>query len=197
LGIYINRIAAGFCVVLLGLAGCASHGPRTVPVKSGEMFAGNYVNIRAPLSEGWELIQSSPAGMAFAKGDRSAGESFVAQVGMFDLAPTETPEEFQRLITTSAEKDTDPACFDVQQASVNYSTERSYPCVRYDAVAKDKAPQGLKGPLVLELRAIYCRHPVRSETGFAAIYSQRGMSAYPNLQVEAEAFIQGVQVPSK
>jgi len=50
--------------------------------------------------------------------------------------------------------------------------------------------------LLLETYSLYCRHPVRTNTGFAAIYSYRGRSRYPNLDKEAEDFIQGIQVPS-
>jgi hypothetical protein len=31
--------------------------------------------------------------------------------------------------------------------------------------------------------------------GFAIIYSHRGQSSYPNLDAEAQSFIDGVQVP--
>lgn len=58
------------------------------------MFAGGYVNVTAPNSDGWQLIQSSGSGMAFAKGGQAANESFGAQVLMFNLAPTNTPQEW-------------------------------------------------------------------------------------------------------
>jgi len=135
--------------------------------------------------------------MAFAKGGQAANESFGAQVLMFNLAPTNTPQEFEVLIKTSSEKDTDPTRFDMKQLSFKYSSERSYPCVRYHSVVQDKAPQRLKDPLLLESDGLYCRHPLRQETGFAVIYSHRGESLYANLRDEAENFIQGVQVPSK
>lgn len=116
---------------------------------------------------------------------------------MFNLAPTNTLEEFEALIRNAAQKDTDPNRFNVQQMSFTYSSERSYPCVRYHSIAQDKTPQGSKGPLLLEMDALYCRHAVRQETGFAAIYSHRGESLYANLRSEAEKFIQGVQIPGK
>lgn len=194
-----RKLLCFFSVIILGLQGCAGTAqPRkSVSVSPGQMFAGGYINVTAPTSDGWQLIQSSGSGMAFAKSGRAANESFGAQVLMFNLAPTNTPQEFEALIKTSAEKDTDPTRFDTQQMSFKYSTERNYPCVRYHSVVQDKAPRGLKVSLLLESDGLYCRHPVQRETGFAVIYSHRGGSLYANLRSEAENFIQGVQVPSK
>jgi hypothetical protein len=170
---------------------------RLVSVTPRQLFADDYVNITAPSSAGWQLLPSSGSGMAFAKGGEGPRESFGAQVLMFNLPPTTTPDEFEALIRTSHEKDTDTSRFNVQQASYQYSNERSYPCVRYHSVVQDKTLQASKGPLLLEADALYCRHPARQETGFAAIYSHRGEDLYPSLRSEAESFIQGVQVPDK
>ena len=195
-----NRIPLFFaCLVLLGLQGCAgmAQSQKGVAVTPGQSFSGEYINITAPNSDGWELIQSSGLGMVFAKRGQAANESIVAQVSMFNLAPTDTPQEFEVLIKMLAAKGTDPSRFDVQKINFEYSSERSYPCVRLRSVALDKAPQGLNGALLLEIDGLYCRHPLRQETGFAIIYSHRGESLYANCRVEAESFIQSVQVPGK
>ena len=186
-------------VLILGIQGCASTAQphKSVPVSAGQKFEGGYINITAPSSDGWQLNQSSGSGMTFAKGEPNANESFGAQVLMFNLTPTNTPKEFEALVKKSAEKDTDPSRFNIQQSSFTYSNERTYPCLRYRSVVQDNAPQGLKGPLLLESDGLYCRHPVRQETGFAVIYSHRGEKLYAGLRVEAESFIQGNQVPSK
>ena len=47
---------------------------------------------------------------------------------------------------------------------------------------------------MLEIDALYCRHPNRLETGFSAIFSHLGQQVDPKLSAEAEAFIQGVRV---
>lgn len=166
-------------------------------VAPGQSFSGGYISIAAPNSDGWQLVQSSGSGMAFAKRGQAANESFGAQVLMFNLAPTDTPQEFEALIKMSAAKDTDSSRFDVQKMKFEYSNERSYPCVRYQSVVQDKAPQGLKDTLLLQSDGLYCRHPVRQETGFAIIYSHRGESLYADAPAEAESFIQSVQVPGK
>jgi len=40
-----------------------------------------------------------------------------------------------------------------------------------------------------------CRHPVRQDTGFSISYSHRGDGEYPNLEAEAQAFFDRIQVP--
>jgi len=186
-------------VFFLGLQGYAgtAQAQKGVTVTPGQSFFGGHINVTAPNSDGWQLVQSSGSGMAFAKRGQAANESFAAQVLMFSLAPTDTPQEFEALIKISAAKDTDPSRFDVHKMHFEYSNERSYPCVRYRSVVQDKAPQGLTGALLLESDGLYCRHPVRQETGFAIIYSHRGESLYANSRVEAESFILSVQVPGK
>ena len=186
-----------FSLTALVLNGCAAPSRQAVSVSPGQLFAGSYINVTAPLSDGWYLAQSSPSGMAFTKHGQAANETFAAQVAMFNLAPTKTPEEFEELIRNAVQNDTDPNRFNVQQVSFKYTSERSYPCVRYHSVTQDKTPQGSTSPLLLEMDALYCRHPVRQETGFAAIYSHRGEVLYANLRGEADKFIQGIQVPSK
>jgi hypothetical protein len=182
---------------VLGLHGCAgTAAPRGRPVAPGELFAGGYISIKAPSSAGWLLMQSSGSGMLFGKGGQAPRETFIAHAGMFELSPTQTPDEFEALIKVAIDKDTDTTRFAVQQASIKYSSERNYPCVRYQSVAQDKRPAA-GGPLVLELDGLYCRHPVRQETGFSAVYSHRGPTRHANLRGEAEDFIQGVQVPDK
>jgi hypothetical protein len=136
--------------------------------------------------------------MVFGKRGDGQMATFTASVNWFNLAPGRTPEELQVLIKEAVAKDTDQSRFDVQEESLESSAERSYPCVRYQSVAKDKTPKGSSTiPLLLELDGLYCRHPIRQDTGFAAIYSYRGISRHPTLRAEAEAFIRGVQVPEK
>ena len=183
----------------LGLQGCAgtAQSRKITSVSPGQVFAAGYINITAPTTDGWKLLQSSSVGPGFAKGGQTPSESFAAQVLAFKLAPTNTPQELEALIKKAVEEDAPPSRFNIKNISFEYSNERSYPCVRYNSIVVDKAPRGRKIPLLLESDGLYCRHPVHQETGFAIIYSHRGEKLYANLRSEAESFIQGVQVPSK
>jgi hypothetical protein len=64
-------------------------------------------------------------------------------------------------------------------------------------LATDRKPHGSETPLLLASDGVYCRHPKRQDTGFAAIFSFRGKAEYPALRSEAESFMQGVQVPDR
>jgi hypothetical protein len=185
------------CVLLL--ASCASPSRQFPAVTPGQSFEGGFINVRAPNSEGWRLVDSSTRGMAFGKPGLAAGENLSAQVLMFDLRPTETADQFVQLIKEGIQKDTDPTRFDAVDSSTVYTNEREYPCVRYHGVFNDKEARTsptTKEQLVLETYSLYCRYPARTSSGFAAIYSYRGRSRYPALDKEAEDFIKGVQVPS-
>jgi hypothetical protein len=170
---------------------------RFQPVSAGQEFKGSYINIRVPNSEGWQMVRSSASGMEFAK-PTGRGENLSAQVLMFGLAPTKTPEDFVTLIKRGIAQDTDSIRFDVLSSSSEYSSERGYPCVRYSAAVRDKEAQtspSTREALLLETEALYCRHPVRDTTGFAAIYSHRGRASHSPLKSEAVDFINGIQVP--
>lgn len=170
---------------------------RFQPVTAGQEFKGGYINIRVPNSDGWLLVRSSQNGMEFAK-PTGSGENLSAQILMFGLAPTKTPDEFIGLIKSGIGQDTDSNRFDVLGTSIEISSERGYPCVRYSASLRDKEAQTSRTRrevLLLETEALYCRHPVRDTTGFAAIYSHRGRAPYSSLKSEAVDFIMGIQVP--
>jgi hypothetical protein len=180
------------------LASCAAPPRQPAALSPGQLFKGDYIEVRAPNSDGWRLMGSSSKGMSFGKQARAPGETLGAQLLIFDLQPAETPEQFVSLIKTSIAQGTNPDRFDTVRSSSEYTSERGYPCVRHVGAYDDK--QARTSPtttdrLLLEVHALYCRHPVRTSTGFAAVYSHRGRSAYPRLAEEAQDYIQGVRVP--
>jgi len=184
------------CALLLMSSDVLSQ-KRFQPLTAGQEFKGSYINVRVPNSEGWLLVRSSQNGMEFAK-PTGSGENLSAQILMFGLTPTQTPDEFVALIKNGIGQDTNPNRFDVLDTSIEYSVERGYPCVRYSASVRDKEAQTsrtTKEALLLETEALYCRHPVRDTTGFAAIYAHRGRAPYSSLKSEAVDFIKGIQVP--
>lgn len=180
------------------LLSCAAPSRQLPEIAPGEFLPGEYINVRAPNSEGWIWRESSSKGMGFAKYGRAPGESLGAQLLIFDLQPTETTEQFVALIKQGIEQDNDPERFDILESSSDYTSERGYPCVRHHALANDKHARTsatTREQLVLEWHGLYCRHPLRTDSGFAAVYSHRGRGRYPRLRAEAEDFISGIQVP--
>jgi hypothetical protein len=179
------------------LAACASRGPLGVAVPPGKIYAGPYLTVTAPQSPGWRLIESNASGMIFGRDGQTSDESYIAQVGSFPVPPRSTPAELESLVRTSAREGTDPVRFKVRRETFQSTSVRGYPCVTYHSIAEDAAPQtrsGSPAPLLLEMRALYCQHPIKRDLGFTALYSHRGTSLQPHLGAEADAFIQGVMV---
>ena len=184
----------------LALASCVTTPQKRepIPVAAGHLYPGSYINVRAPNSEGWHLVSSSPAGMEFARSGIGENDTFGAQLLMFSLTETENNEEFVALIKKGIEADTDSSRFKVISSEYSYSETRGYPCVNVESTVNDtKAEvQGNKqAELLLQSVSLYCRHPVRTDTGFSATYSHRGTTLYKQLLDEAIVYIDGIQVP--
>lgn len=165
-----------------------------------QLFPGEQLNVRAPNSEGWELVSSSGAGMAFAHRGASSNESYIAQVSLFVLPLTKDPDEFVALIKRGVENDTPPERFKSLVANYEYTEQRGYPCVKFQGVTEDtKAKTSFfsqESPK-LQIHSLYCRHPRYQEMGFSIAFSHRGVFLDAGLGEQAEAFIQGVQVPRR
>jgi len=162
------------------------------------MFSGGLLNVRAPNSEGWKLVNSSGAGMAFGREGTASNESYIAQVSLFALPKSKDRDEFVTLIKQGVERDTSPDRFKSLEANYEYTEERGYPCVKFTAVTEDtkaKTSSFARESLKLQIYSLYCRHPKRQNAGFVIGFSHRGASLDPELEVQAEAFIEGVQVP--
>ncbi len=168
------------------------------PVSAGYLYEGSYINIHAPNSNGWFLVSSSQDGIEFARSGVEKGESFAAQVLMFSLPQTQSEQEFIAIIKEGFEFDTHSERFSEIVSKFQYSKERGYPCVTVSSVVEDRQAKTSVNrieKLILQSNSLYCRHPVRQETGFAIIYSHRGKVRFSTLDAEAENFINGVQVP--
>lgn len=184
----------------IALSSCTTAASRTPkPVPAGFLYEGSYINVRVPNSEGWHLVSSSPAGMEFARSGAEQGESFGAQLLTFPLAPTNSKEEFFSVIKQSFENDFHTGRYEAIDSVFKSSEGRNYPCVEVAYVIKDKQAQtspSRREVLLLQAKSLYCRHPVRQDTGFSITYSHRGKSLYSNLSEEAQIFIEGAQVPN-
>ena len=194
------RAGVSLCLLLL-LTSCATTGgSNTVPnVTPNQLFERGYLNIHAPNTPGWHLLDASMGNFALLKKGSAPKETMAAQVVLFPLKKTYSRDEFLSVIKQGFYADNEKDRFDVQQVEFNYSDARPYPCVMVNALIKDKkalvSPNN-REPLLLQTRSLYCRHPKHPDVGFAIIYSHRGEKTDPNLETEAQSFISGVQVPN-
>ncbi len=164
-------------------------------VAPGQLFPGQLLNIKAPDSVGWKLLKASPTGMNFYRSGNAANESYVAMVRAFKLPETANQAEFVALVEKGFEAL--PKQFEVLKAKHEYVAERGYPCARTAALLKDTQAFSGRESLNIQWYALICRHPYQRDLGFEISFSHRGGALDSNLEREAIAFAQGVQVTDK
>lgn len=194
-----KNILQRLAFVLFGLMSATVHAqsPGTAVIP-GQLFAGSLLNVHAPDSEGWLLAGSGNNGMAFARRGAGQNETYGAQIILFKLPATQSSEEFVAAIKSRVDMANPPSRFAVLEINHEYTDHRGYPCVRYKSVYDDKEALttfGTHEAMKLQVMSLYCRHPSQQEVGFFAAYSHRGATTDPNLEVHAQRFIEGVQVP--
>jgi hypothetical protein len=178
-------------VTVLTLAGCTT----AKPLAPGQLFAGPLLNIRAPDSAGWQIVESSAGNLTFGRRDATTGNTYIALVSAFELEPFSTPAEFLAIIKTRAEQDSPPDRFRPIETDYRLTSERPYPCVRFRGTVEDlkaRTPRGTAA-LPFHLRSLYCQHPTRPTLGTLTSYSQRGGPPDPDLDARAQSFMDGVE----
>lgn len=196
-----SSLKNAFLLAVICLSACAVPTPvrETQNVSPGKVYAGEVLNIAAPNSEGWQLLKPSPSGMAFARQGNAPGESFVAQVAIFNPPQTDSPEEFEALIVKGAQSDAETERFSTSNFQHQFTSTRGYPCVQMQNISEDRQAKTVPNKtetLILQNEHLYCRHPTQKNIGFAITYSHRGKSLHPDFQKEAHSFIEGVLVPN-
>ena len=169
------------------------------PVAPGRIFRSTVLDIRAPDSDGWLLMQSSPGSWIFGRPGKSSTASDIASVTGFALAETTTSEELVALIRHGVENDTSSDRFKTTGGTLEYTDARGYPCVRYQVTTLDtnaRVSYFRHASLTLQADSLYCRHPTQPTLGFAISYSHRGPEPDPDFAQRAQAFIDGVTVPT-
>ena len=91
-------------------------------------------------------------------------------------------------------EDSPPDRFKVVDVNFQLTTERTYPCVRFrGSFEAFKALTRGIAALPLHMRALYCQHPTQGDLGLYVGYSLRGGPPDPDLDSQAQFFIDGVR----
>jgi hypothetical protein len=182
-------------VIGLVLTGCATF----QPVTPGQFFPGPLVDVHAPATANWQILLSRGDVIAFGRNDESNGKTYIAGVAAFRLPPFTNQDELLSVIKTEAMKDKPAARFSIVQSSFQVTTERAYPCVRFHAEFLDVRARTAQGTasLPLYMRELYCQHPARPSLGLSISYSQRGGPSDPDLEFQANSFIDGVRAQER
>lgn len=167
------------------------------PVMPKQRFPSELLDVHAPDSEGWVLAGSGRNGIAFAKRGVEPGDTYGAQVILFELPPGINAEELTDLVKRRITMTNPAPRFQEIASEYQYTEDRGYPCVNVHSSYDDKeavTPAG-KQQLRLKVVALYCRHPVRRELGFFVAYSYRGKTADTQIEAPASSFIGAINVP--
>jgi hypothetical protein len=175
------------------LTGCVTREPLT----PGQLFSGRLLDIRAPASAGWELLESGTEVVAFGRYGASPEHTYVANVFAFPLPTFSTPDDLLAFVKAGVEKDAPPDRFKVFVSIFEFTSKRPYPCVRYRSSSQDMKARTRRGidTQLLHIHSLYCQHPAERNLGMMISYSQRGGPPDPDLDSQAQSFIDGVQVP--
>jgi hypothetical protein len=166
-------------------------------ISPNQDFSNLVLQVHAPASTGWYGIAQTSDRIAFGKPGSTADESFVAAVFLFHIPTFPNSDAFTEHVREGVIKDSPSERFETIESSVQYSTEREYPCVRFHGVSNDRKARTtgfFKKKLRIEDIALYCEHPSVPGLGFSVSFSHRGGSADEKIDADAAAFIDSVQV---
>jgi len=169
------------------------------PVTPRQLFPSSILNVYAPDSEGWVVTGAGSNGISFGKRGAEIGETFGAQVIIFEMPPTTGGEALVGFVKNRIAAMNPPPRFQETNSSYLYTEDRGYPCVKVHVAFDDTdavTPAG-KEQLKLQVVSLYCRHPEQQQLGFFAAYSHRGKAADDQIEVPAKSFIEAINVPKK
>lgn len=167
------------------------------PVTPKQFFPSSILNVYAPDSDGWVVAGAGSNGISFAKRGAESGETYGAQVIIFEMPPTTGGEALVGFVKNRIATMNPPPRFQETNSSYQYTEDRGYPCVNVHIAFDDTAavtPTG-KEQLKLQVISLYCRHPKQQQLGFFAAYSHRGKAADDQIEVAAKSFLKAINVP--
>jgi len=169
------------------------------PVNPKQFFPSSILNVYSPDSEGWVVTGTGRNGISFGKRGIESGETYGAQVIIFEMPPTVGSEELVSFVKNRIAVMNPSPRFQEINSNYQYTEDRGYPCVNVHIDYDDTAavtPTG-KEQLKLQVISLYCRHPEQQQLGFFAAYSHRGKAVDDQIEGAAKSFIETISVPNK
>lgn len=165
------------------------------PVAPGQVFRWQQLELRAPTAVGWVLISRTSQSMVFMRRSDELARSEVATVSAFKLPEGLDQSGFVGWVSAAVQAELPSSRFRPVESKLGLFEQRGYTCVLHQSLSHDlkarRMPVENDAPL-LHQHALYCRHPERSDTGFAAAFSTRGPGVDDTLPARARSFIDGV-----
>lgn len=185
-------LAAALC----GAATAPCRAQEMTPVAPETRFELPLLALRSPAGQGWLTIDAGADGRFFMREGEQRHASVAATATFFPLQPGLDRAGFEALIREAIARQAPADRFEPVESSLEYGEDRGYPCMRYAGTVRDTAAQvggGRTRRLLLDVRALYCRHPHDASRGFSLVYSYRGPERDPALTADAEAFFAGAK----
>lgn len=183
-------------IALWAAAIAPGHAQQMTPVAPETRFELPLLELRSPAGKGWMTVDGGAEGRFFLREGEHRHASIAATATFFPLQPALDRAGFEALIREQVARQAPPDRFEPVESSLEYGESRGYPCLRYAGVVRDTAAQvggGRTRQLLLDVQALYCRHPHNATRGFSLVYSYRGPERDPALATDAEAFFAGAK----
>ncbi|MFZ5636476.1 MAG: hypothetical protein ACOY82_07785 [Pseudomonadota bacterium] len=162
----------------------------------GTIYHGPMLDVAVPDGTGWMTIDNGVQGRLFERRGERRHTTIIASATFFPLEPNLDDAGFEAQVRADIAHQAAEDRFEPVESSVSYDESRGYPCIVYAAVVRDTAAQvggDRTRDLILEMRALYCRHPHDAALAFALIYSHRGKQRDPAFAAAAEGFFAGAK----
>jgi hypothetical protein len=183
-------------IVLWSAAIAPCHAQKMKPVAPETRFELPLLELQSPAGKGWLTVDTGADGRFFMREADDRYATVAATVTFLPLEPDLDRAGFEALIREEVVRQAPVDRFEPVESSLEYDETRGYPCIRYAGVVRDTAAQvggSRTRSLILDVLALYCRHPHDATRGFALVYSHRGPKRDPALAADATRFFATVK----
>ena len=184
-----------FMIWILGAI--PAHAAKPQRVAGLQSFKGPLLDIHSPAGKGWTMVDMGTRGMLFVRDGKERHASLVASVTTFPVKVEANPETFDAQVRESVAQDARGARYQpLSGGDLVAEQHGAAHCLRYSQAMTDLSAQvghDNTAVLVLELHALYCRHPANPALGVAITYSVRAPQRTPEeTELAAQSFFDGV-----
>ncbi|MDH5694701.1 MAG: hypothetical protein OEZ47_16515 [Gammaproteobacteria bacterium] len=182
-----SKLLLNFSLIFCVLTAFSVHGAENRIVLEG-------ITIQPPVGEAWKVIYRGSDIMRWEKAGPWEGERYSAQVLVFAMGPV-SKNEFISKMKEFVQKDFPSPGMVLKDLEFRDNADRQYPCLSFNSLEKEKLKKNSDPmkPRFLLGEYLYCLHPKKEMTGFAAIYMFDGENPGAGFKATAKRFIDGIQ----
>jgi len=188
-----SLLALTLCIFVAMPAHAAK--PRRIP--GLQRFEGPLLDIVSPAGKGWVMVDAGTRGKLFMRDGKERHASLIATVTTFPVEAEASVATFDAQVRENVAKEAQGARYQpLSGGDLVPEQHGAAHCLRYSQAVTDLSAQVGRGDtatLVLELHALYCRHPADPALGVAITYSVRApQRTAEETALAAQSFFDGV-----